>query len=577
MSQPLISARTEPRIQTLVSLLQDVSVGKIRVPRFQRPFVWPLHRQVKLLESIRKDYPIGSILLWATPARYSSMESVGGLPVPGDQPAQPGEVFYLLDGHQRISTLYGALRADLRVPENRPFRLAFDCEQLSFKRLPETPQPKLLPLHLVMHSVAFSQHWDEVKDRFPKDKVMRDKINGWHAASRLLLNIGSYQIPVVYIKDAELNQAVEIFSLLNSTGVRVSKDRIFSALSYSQDGFDLGTAFDRLYQEILNPLGYQRLNRLQVLRTMLAALDEDMYSENLEALSRKHRASLEETFNSVRSAVKGALTFLREDLKVTSARLLPYGLQFVALSEFWRCCPQPTESQLDWLRRWFWASSFQEGFFIGNTVRYRGIIQEIQEMAREGSVSAEHRTSRLDTNLPPKALPRRFLARSSRVRATVLMMLSRSPLSIKDGSPYRRDSIDGLGDVRVITHPSDVALRHRMGNRIVCAEESPRELLESLEERLGPKKAAEVLRSHCLDDECLLYLFDHNDREFIRHREELLRQLESEFLLERGIAPPASVITVGALDTDSDEDGDESDADEEDSSELSMGLENDSE
>ena len=54
----------KPDIQRIEELVTGVKYGEIKLPKFQRPFVWKRKEVLKLLDSIYKGYPIGSILLW---------------------------------------------------------------------------------------------------------------------------------------------------------------------------------------------------------------------------------------------------------------------------------------------------------------------------------------------------------------------------------------------------------------------------------------------------------------------------------------------------------------------------------
>ena len=56
----------QPNIQRLPSLLRDIQSGEIRIPRFQRPFVWEDDQRLDLFRSIYEGIPIGSILIWRT-------------------------------------------------------------------------------------------------------------------------------------------------------------------------------------------------------------------------------------------------------------------------------------------------------------------------------------------------------------------------------------------------------------------------------------------------------------------------------------------------------------------------------
>ncbi|MFO1533935.1 MAG: DUF262 domain-containing protein, partial [Thermoplasmatota archaeon] len=52
--------------QSIRQLVEAVSKGQIRVPAFQRGFVWSDERIAYLMDSIYKGYPIGSLLFWRT-------------------------------------------------------------------------------------------------------------------------------------------------------------------------------------------------------------------------------------------------------------------------------------------------------------------------------------------------------------------------------------------------------------------------------------------------------------------------------------------------------------------------------
>src|SRR6185312_8421841 len=89
---------SQPQIQRLPNLLREVQAGEIRVPRFQRPFVWKTDQRLDLFKSIYEGIPVGSFLIWRT--RDHDLQCYDHL----------GSVRqYLLDGHQRLTTLYVAL------------------------------------------------------------------------------------------------------------------------------------------------------------------------------------------------------------------------------------------------------------------------------------------------------------------------------------------------------------------------------------------------------------------------------------------------------------------------------------
>jgi uncharacterized protein with ParB-like and HNH nuclease domain len=101
---------TNPRI---AALLSDVTRGNIKIPVFQRGYVWDDEQIMILLDSIYNGYPVGSLLLWSTKERLKSERDVGGFKLPETPEDYP--VSYVLDGQQRLTTLYGVFHSDAQT------------------------------------------------------------------------------------------------------------------------------------------------------------------------------------------------------------------------------------------------------------------------------------------------------------------------------------------------------------------------------------------------------------------------------------------------------------------------------
>src|ERR1700722_19317363 len=95
-----------PLPEKITALAGDVLDGAIRLPKFQRDFVWTRQQVLDLLDSIARGYPIGSFLLWKSTVNLASDSTIAGLPVAAQDSE---ETAYLLDGCQRLSTICGAL------------------------------------------------------------------------------------------------------------------------------------------------------------------------------------------------------------------------------------------------------------------------------------------------------------------------------------------------------------------------------------------------------------------------------------------------------------------------------------
>ena len=90
---------------SLSALAVKVNSGHIRLPDFQRPFVWNEEKQKSMVASYLIGVPLGSLLLFeGTRAQYSSV-AVGTKGYRLSLTPTDDHVEYLLDGQQRITTL----------------------------------------------------------------------------------------------------------------------------------------------------------------------------------------------------------------------------------------------------------------------------------------------------------------------------------------------------------------------------------------------------------------------------------------------------------------------------------------
>jgi hypothetical protein len=92
-------AGEEMKIHTILS---QIELGSMALPEFQRGYVWNRDQVRDLMLSLYRKYPVGSLLVWATKTESADAR--------GEGPLAPGVVKLLLDGQQRITSLYGIIR-----------------------------------------------------------------------------------------------------------------------------------------------------------------------------------------------------------------------------------------------------------------------------------------------------------------------------------------------------------------------------------------------------------------------------------------------------------------------------------
>ena len=84
------------------TILSQIDLGSMALPEFQRGYVWNRDQVRDLMLSLYRKHPVGSLLVWLTKTEIADTR--------GDAMPAPGVVKLLLDGQQRITSLYGIIR-----------------------------------------------------------------------------------------------------------------------------------------------------------------------------------------------------------------------------------------------------------------------------------------------------------------------------------------------------------------------------------------------------------------------------------------------------------------------------------
>lgn len=542
----------QPDVIFLFDLVGRLVSGKLSIPKFQRPFVWRRQQMLDLLDSVNKQYPIGSLLAWETDLDLASLSNVG--PVRLSNSRGLGQrVSYLLDGHQRLSTIAGALvslSAREAVNEDEDparWRIYFNARDDSFEHLEldVAPAPYHFAMSSLLDTIDFFAEGDRINGSGDPDARMYIE-----KAQRVARTFQNYRIPIIEIKETGLTEAVEIFARLNSKGQSMTADQMVSALLY-RDGDDLN--FDLAEEiskctKILDSYGFGQLDRTVVLRVLLGAVGEDIYKTDWTQIAQVRRGALlkqlKEVLPSVRSGLELAAKFLRDDVGVVAGRLLPYAGQMVVLASFFTAQQNASTAQLDLLRRWFWVTSFTEWFGGANPSRVNDLVRDVIDSVALNQDDPSF--SQFDLSAPATPLPASFDLRSARTRSLLLALFSLEPRD-RSGVP-----IDNLG-LMLDTHGSslmgyicttgvsDRRLARHPANRIVRDDLTDRRQAKSWILDLEDP-ATEVLGSLALPLDSKELLKAGGSDEFLSARVALLGDMENEFMVARGVVLPGSAM-----------------------------------
>jgi uncharacterized protein with ParB-like and HNH nuclease domain len=201
--------QVKPAVNRLIKFLTDIEDGKYKVPTFQRDFIWGDKEKIDLFDSISKEYPIGSILLWQPFNKFKSKGDIGPYFI---NETNRKDFFYILDGYQRLSTLFGCLtnpeKTKLKVDTyklKKEFTIFYDLEEESFNMCYSKSLINI-PVYILIDTYAFLDYLDLLRKQIndeDKSKIIIER------ATKLSSTLIDYQIPSIEIFGGSIKDAVD--------------------------------------------------------------------------------------------------------------------------------------------------------------------------------------------------------------------------------------------------------------------------------------------------------------------------------------------------------------------------------
>ncbi|MCY4061075.1 MAG: DUF262 domain-containing protein [Chloroflexi bacterium] len=202
-------------------ILEQIEHGSIALPTFQRGYVWYRKDVRELMRSLYRRYPVGGLLMWKTLSNRVKTR--------GAQPHSSEMVTLLLDGQQRITTLYGIIRG--RPPEyfdgdsSRFLNLYFSLETEEFEfyqpiRMRDDPLwinvTELFQKGAIAVGTHFFNHPDASLQANSQNYLERlNAVEKIKERPFHVDNIDGVNMPV--------SRVVEIFNAVNSSGTELSQ------------------------------------------------------------------------------------------------------------------------------------------------------------------------------------------------------------------------------------------------------------------------------------------------------------------------------------------------------------------
>ena len=238
------AAEITPTAQKLDKLIKRIDEGDIKIPAFQRGYVWKQEQVIDLLQSIYSEYPIGSVLLWKTDEKLNSTRNLAGYKIPDRDEAYP--VNYALDGQQRLSSIYGVFSSLVEQEDDSAgynpnvdiFEIYFDFEEEIFVEQENVNNPSsAIHLRKLLDVTSLMSVFDELNSKYHKP------------AQDLASQFLNYEVPVVTIENRDRADVGIIFERINNTGTKLSALDLMTAWTWTDD-FHLLEASNSLLEEL---------------------------------------------------------------------------------------------------------------------------------------------------------------------------------------------------------------------------------------------------------------------------------------------------------------------------------------
>jgi hypothetical protein len=201
------------------TILDQIDLGSIGLPKFQRGYVWNRHQVRNLMYSLYRKFPIGSLIVWKTASDKAQSR--------GEEKQDGGYIGLLLDGQQRVTSLYGIIKG--KSPN------FFDGNPTSFTGLYFNLDDEVFEFYIPL-KMKDNPVWVNVTElmirgigeytkRLMKIENLKLDIEEYINRLNAIVSIKHIDLHIEEIsgEDKTVDTVVEIFNKVNEGGTKLSK------------------------------------------------------------------------------------------------------------------------------------------------------------------------------------------------------------------------------------------------------------------------------------------------------------------------------------------------------------------
>ena len=296
-------------------IISELSRGGIRIPEIQRSYVWRRTQIARLLDSIYRGFPTGSILLWDTlqPLQMREMGTALGRDVRSDFVPK-----IVLDGQQRITSLGRVF--DESTPKYE--RILFNVMTETFE--PHSPRIAADPSWIDITGFLNGKENElDILDRLQAAGV----ISGDREARNLVLErvkrlaaVRDYQYPVEIVREDNLETVTEVFIRVNSGGTRLREAELALArLAWKLPGSIIGP-FEKMEEACIDR-GFDLDSRF-LMRALVSVATRQSRFSDLKAFWEKPATDIEKAWQRTERSLKATLDFVEGNVGIPGSSFL---------------------------------------------------------------------------------------------------------------------------------------------------------------------------------------------------------------------------------------------------------------
>ena len=370
----------KPEREYLHEILKRMHSGAYAIPLFQRDFVWDKKQILDLFDSVSKGYPIGSILLWRPQGKDScrlSKRAVGNAIF-----ENPELDYFILDGRQRLTTLYGCLYEQEDSNEN--FKVFYNLESEMFEYRSAAKKTG--------YAVSLPDLYDTFK-LLDKLQEIQEMIHDRELARTYMLRakkmnsvFQGYQIGELLFENYTLEEAGTVFARINSKGTDISKVSMLQALFY-KDGQNI--LFSDWIAEIKTKLGrwgFDNLREEDILNCCYRYSKLNFYDNDL--MERIDKLDFIHKLDEIEEDLMREAEFLHDECGIISSSMLPYARQWVILAGAFKEKKNLSVSDRQELKKWLYYTTVCQSFMNSSMSVVRAQARRFEKFLNGESASA---------------------------------------------------------------------------------------------------------------------------------------------------------------------------------------------